>query len=78
LPAVVCERSITETRLTPANLLLLRRADAIVNDALFKHGLVRKLSQVSVFLPPFFSCLWRFHSLYPPKFTLPTKHSLYL
>ncbi len=52
MSAVRCERSITCTRLTPDNLALLRRADAIVNNALFRHKLMRKLSQVPVLLLP--------------------------
>ena len=40
--------NITPTYLTPDVLNQLRQADAIVNTELFRHGLLRKLSQVPV------------------------------
>mmetsp|Transcript_22775 Transcript_22775/g.45064 ORF Transcript_22775/g.45064 Transcript_22775/m.45064 type:complete len:621 (+) Transcript_22775:87-1949(+) len=43
---------ITPTRLTPDVIAQLQQADHIVTELLFKHNLVRKLSQVPVILFP--------------------------
>jgi len=46
------EPVITPTHLTPDVLDQLREADAIVNEQLLTHGLMRKISQVPVVLVP--------------------------
>lgn len=45
-------RSVTKTTLTPEVLTRIREADAIVGDALIRHDLVRRLSQVPVVMVP--------------------------
>lgn len=45
-------KTVTPTLLNEANISKLRAADQIVNDLLYKHDLLRKISQVPVILIP--------------------------
>lgn len=47
-PLTKIETEITPTQITPASIEQLRQADAIVNQLLEKHQLIKKLSQVPV------------------------------